>query len=168
MGSRSWIGEFLDPAKSSIVNDVGFAVLPCPANNPDHCIANAGGGWYLNKYSQNKDASWELMKWLTNQDNQVKWGIEDKSTFQVTRNAALPLVADGVGFPAEVSDALAYAHSHAHPSPFPPIPNIADMVQITSKMLSQVVAGQLSIDDGLAQAQADTTKSMIDAGLLQP
>ncbi len=161
-----WIGEFLDPTKSSIVDDVGFAVLPCPANNPDHCIANAGGGWYLNKYSEHKDAAWELMKWLTNEENQVKWGIEDKSTFQVTRNAALPQVATGVGFPQEVSDALAYAHAHAHPSPFPPIPNISDMVTITSRMLTQVVAGQLSIDDGLAQAQEDTIKSMVDNGLL--
>jgi multiple sugar transport system substrate-binding protein len=162
------IGEFLDPTKSKVVNDVGFSVLPCPPTNPDHCVANAGGGWFLNSHSKNKDASWELLKWLTSLDNQVKWGTEAKTTFQVTRNQALPLVSTAVGFPKEVSDALTYAHGHAHPSPFPPIPNIMDMVLAASRMCTTVVAGQASVDDALAQAQKEITDSMIKNKLLKP
>ena len=161
------IGFFLDPETSDIVDSVGFTVLPCEAINPDHCTVYAGGGWFMNNKAKDKLAAWELIKWLTNHENQVAWGIEGNSPFQVVRDSALPLVIDGVGFPEEVTDALNYQHTHAHPAPFPPISNIGDMVVATSKMLTTIIADQVSVEDGLAIAQEDTTDSMIEFGYLE-
>lgn len=159
-----WVGEFLDPTKSKIVSDVGFSVIPCPPSNPNNCVANAGGGWFINGFSKNKGAAWELMKWLTSEDNVVRWGVKGKSLFQVLRKSAGQKVAQQAGFPQEVVNSEAYAKSHSQPSPFPPISNIADMVQTVSVMCTRIVAGQVTIGQGLTQAQAQITASMKKAG----
>jgi len=68
--SNIFFATLLDPAKSTVSDKLGFAVLPAgPAGHKP-----AGGGWYLSIYSksQHKDAAWYFIQWALSKENALK------------------------------------------------------------------------------------------------
>jgi multiple sugar transport system substrate-binding protein len=68
--SNIFYAPFLDPAKSTVADKVGFAVFPeGPGGRKP-----AGGGWYLSIYSKarNKDAAWYFIQWAVSKENALK------------------------------------------------------------------------------------------------
>jgi multiple sugar transport system substrate-binding protein len=67
LDSNIFYATLLDPEKSKVANDIGFAVLP--AGSAGH--KPAGGGWYLSisAKSKNKEAAWYFIQWAVSKKN---------------------------------------------------------------------------------------------------
>lgn len=68
--SNIFYAPFLDPAKSKVVDSVGFAVFPAGAGGRKP----AGGGWYLSisSKSKNKEPAWYFIEWAVSKENALK------------------------------------------------------------------------------------------------
>jgi len=60
-----------DPAKSKVSDNVGFALFPAGAAGSKPYSVTAWG-LSMNAKSENKDATWEFIKWATNKDTVLK------------------------------------------------------------------------------------------------
>ena len=68
---------FLDPDNSSVVDTVGFAQFPeGPEGSKFYNIVPQTVG--INEFSKKKDAAWEFIKWVTNQEN-TEWLLENET-----------------------------------------------------------------------------------------
>lgn len=68
--SNIFYAPLLDPAKSPVANQFGFAVFPeGPGGRKP-----AGGGWYLSIYSKakNKGPAWYFIQWAVSKENALK------------------------------------------------------------------------------------------------
>lgn len=70
LDSNIFYAPFLDPAKSKVVDDVGFAVMPAGSAGRKP----AGGGWYLSisSKSKSKEAAWYFIQWAVSKENALK------------------------------------------------------------------------------------------------
>ena len=75
MYSPYW-GRLVDAKQSQFANKMGWAFVPTAPGVPEG--RTRFGGWHLSidKNSKNKDAAWELVKWLTNKENTLKEALE--------------------------------------------------------------------------------------------
>lgn len=68
---------FLDKEKSSVVDTVGFAQFPeGPAGSKFYNIVPWSLG--INAYSKKKDAAWDFIKWVSDQEN-TKWLLSEQT-----------------------------------------------------------------------------------------
>jgi multiple sugar transport system substrate-binding protein len=59
---------FLDPASSAVVDTVAYGAFPAgPAGSHPYSIVPQTVG--INEYSTKKDAAWDFIKWVTNEEN---------------------------------------------------------------------------------------------------
>jgi multiple sugar transport system substrate-binding protein len=88
---------FLDETKSSVVDTVAYTAFPAgPAGaHPYNIVPQTVG---INAYSTKKDAAWEFIKWITNEEN-TKTLLRD-ATVPVARDSAWADETATAGFPA--------------------------------------------------------------------
>jgi multiple sugar transport system substrate-binding protein len=137
-----------DPKSSTIAGKVGYAAAP---RDPAVKEAYFVRGWslVLNKASKNKDAAWELIKFLTAPEQQAYMAINHGnpiSRISVLRN---PDVAAKIPVSAAAAEALASARIQPNS---PALPRVWDAL---AKHISAAQAGSVSAADALAAAERD-------------
>ncbi|UDF12243.1 sugar ABC transporter substrate-binding protein [Antiquaquibacter oligotrophicus] len=88
---------FLDPANSAVVDTVAYGSFPAgPAGSHPYSIVPQTVG--INEFSKKKDAAWEFIKWVTNEENSKK--LLSEATVPVARDSAWADDEATSGFPA--------------------------------------------------------------------
>jgi len=88
---------FLDASNSAVVDTVAYAAFPeGPAGaHPYNIVPQTVG---INAFSEKKDAAWDFIKYVTNEEN-TKWLLSE-ATVPVARDSAWADDAATAGFPA--------------------------------------------------------------------
>jgi sorbitol/mannitol transport system substrate-binding protein len=153
-----------DPTQSKVVGKVGY--VPAPVEKTAH------SGWLyawslaIPKTTQNKDAAWQFMSWMTSKDymhlvgTKLGWSHvppgSRTSTYQIPeyRKAAAPYLQPTL-------DAMNNA-DEAHPTLMPvpytgiqflAIPEFQDLGTRVSQQISAAIAGRTSVQDALQESQ---------------
>jgi len=88
---------FLDPASSAVVDTVAYGAFPeGPAGSHPYSIVPQTVG--INEYSKKKDAAWEFIKWVTNEENSKTLLADD--TVPSARDSSWADDAATASFPA--------------------------------------------------------------------
>ncbi len=88
---------FLDPKSSAVVDTVAYGSFPAgPAGSHPYSIVPQTLG--INEYSTKKDAAWDFIKWVTNEENSKKLLADD--TVPVARDSAWADDTATASFPA--------------------------------------------------------------------
>jgi sorbitol/mannitol transport system substrate-binding protein len=158
-----------DPASSTVVGKSGY--VPAPV------MDTASSGWLytwslaMPKVAHDKQASWEFMRWMTDKQfvrsvgeefgwNRVPPGCR-ASTYDIPeyRDAAKAYAQPTL----DAINAATQENTMANPVPYPGIqfvgiPEFQDLGTRVSQQLSAAIAGQITVDEALAQSQeyADT------------
>ncbi|OZM70454.1 sugar ABC transporter substrate-binding protein [Amycolatopsis antarctica] len=153
-----------DPESSTVVGKSGYTQAPVSKTE--------SSGWLytwslaIPKVTENKQAAWNFMQWMTNKDYIKKVGSELSwnkvppgcrlSTYEIPeyREAAK-------AYAQPTLDAISKANQQqtmTEPVPYPGIqfvgiPEFQDLGTRVSQQLSAAVAGQISVDEALEQAQ---------------
>jgi sorbitol/mannitol transport system substrate-binding protein len=153
-----------DPSSSKVVGKIGY--VPAPVEKTQH------SGWLytwslaIPKTSENKDAAWDFMSWMTSKDymhlvgSKLGWGHvppgSRNSTYQIPEYQQA-----AAAYLQPTLDAMNNAdeeHPTAMPVPytgiqFVSIPEFQDMGTRVSQQISAAIAGQTSVADALAESQ---------------
>ena len=152
-----WTGGFstlLDPTKSVVAHDLGYAPTPQGA---------LLGGWAVsvNAKSKNLDAAKLYVAWLTAKDNAVRLAMltgqpARTSAFKdpgvVKKYPLLPAVLDGMSGPV---------------AEYPPIKQSEQICQFIYNQINAVCAGSKTPEKGVADLQAEVTSFMKRRGYLK-
>jgi sorbitol/mannitol transport system substrate-binding protein len=162
--ATSVVSALEDPSQSKVVGKVGY--VPAPVEKTAH------SGWLytwslaIPKSSENKDAAWQFMSWMTSKDylhlvgSRLGWSHvppgSRNSTYQIPeyRQAAAAYLQPTL-------DAMNNA-DEAHPTVMPvpytgiqflAIPEFQDLGTRVSQQISAAIAGRQSVADALGQSQ---------------
>lgn len=138
-----------DPEQSKVSDKFAVAVQPA---GEEQSTAAWTWGFGISSSSKNKDAAWEFIKWATSSEKLAQLGIANSNP--VPRTSSLEIVNNDstlTEFDKEsiqvMSDALQYAHNATENPNFPTIQNEL------SYTLSGIMTKQVSVEDGLAEAE---------------
>ncbi|MCW2701439.1 MAG: extracellular solute-binding protein family 1 [Blastococcus sp.] len=159
-----YVGQVLDPANSQVADQVGFAQIPCPPVNPNHCMPAIGKGWFVNPNSEKKGPAWEYIKWVTSKDATTEMVQRGNFYGGAIRQSALSSVSSEL--PEDLATALAYQKDHLNPNSFPPIPELVQLVIGVSDTFSKIIAGA-DVQDEFAALNAKYTQTLQEGGHLK-
>ncbi len=147
-------GLVKDPTKSKVAGQVGFALSP---NN-----SSLLGGWAMgiNKYSQNKEAAYLFISWLTSPETQIKYA---RAGGGPTRKSVLyneELVKQYPWFPI-IAENMAVA------KPFPNIPETEEIIRYCYEAGNDVVTGAKVPAEAAKELNDRTYKLMADHGYIK-
>ncbi len=138
-----------DPGQSTVSDKFAVAIQPA---GKEQSSAAWTWGFGISSSSKNQDAAWEFVKWATSSEKLAQLGIANSNP--VPRNSSLEIVKADTSlseFDIEcievMCDALNYA-SNATENP-----NFPSVQTELSYTLSDIMSRQVSIEDGLAQAE---------------
>lgn len=139
-----------DPEQSTVSDK--FAVALQPAGK-EQKTASWTWGFGISSGSKNQEAAWEFVKWATSSEQLARLGIANMNP--VPRMSSLEIVKadeslsefdiESIGV---MSDALKYAQNATENPSFPSIQNEL------SYTLSNIMSQQISVEDGLKEAEA--------------
>ncbi len=171
-------GMVYDKSKSQVADVTGFTAAPKEVT--DH-----GNGWFWSwalavpSSSKNAKAAKDFLAWATSKDY-VKtvgetdgWTVAPPGTRQSTY--ANPEYLKAAPFAETVKNAILSAditHPTKDPVPYTgiqyvAIPEFQAMGTQVGQLISAALAGQMSVDDALKQAQASVKSTMEQAGYIQ-
>ena len=137
------IGEFRRRLPAELQDQWATALLPRP-DPAEHSVSQAGGcGLVLFRRSQNKEAAWRLVEFLSRPESLVRF-------YELTGNLPPRESAWRQGRLAEGERMQAFHKQLEHAAPLPRVP---EWEQITKQIIhagQMVIAGEKSIDEALA------------------
>jgi len=166
LDASDFSGEILDPSKSTVVDQVGFATIPCPANNSAHCTLTAPWGIFINQNGKHSAAGWKLIQWLSSKDIQTKSVKDGQFAPAVTRNSVLTALSGSKQLPTDLANALQQGYSTVDPLAFPQIPEVFDVLNPLSVALSKILSGQASSTKAFTDANSQMTDILKKAGYI--
>ena len=95
------IPEILDPEKSLVAEETAFWSLPCPEVNPANCALVQPFGTWINTASENKEAAWLLVQYLTSKETQAA-AAQAGALLTPSRLSVLSGPGDGRDAPGDV------------------------------------------------------------------
>lgn len=138
-----------DPEQSTVSDKFAVAIQPA---GKEQSSAAWTWGFGISSGSKNQEAAWEFVKWATSSEKLAQLGIANSNP--VPRNSSLEIVKADASlseFDIEcieiMCDALNYA-SNATENP-----NFPSVQTELSYTLSDIMSRQVSVEDGLAQAE---------------
>ena len=154
-------GNVLDPEKSPVAADVGFAAL-----TDGHAI---GSPWMFMMASRTKkaEAAWKFMQFVSGSEvqmEQVKSGVQ---TGPVRTDVLTdPEINDY--FNAELADAVNYALSNDPISNyFPAINSMTEIRSLLAIAISDVALGQIDAQTAISQLQTDVHDVLVRDGVIE-
>lgn len=160
---------------SAVKGKMGYAMSP---SGPGKGNTQTVGGWSigLTSSSQNKDAAFDFMQWVTSKDY-VQLVAKEKgwlnvltgaraSTYQAEEYRALAPYADLV---LESLENVDFAKPAATDTPYvgnslPSIPEWSGLGEQVGQILAEYISGNGSTDDALKKAQDAATRAYKDGG----
>ena len=157
------IGSFISgPWEVTLVKDAGvtdkqLAVAPLPGQDSGMGTSFIGGGdLAVFKDSDNRDAAWTLVKWLSQPDVQSKW-------YETTSD--LPAVKSSWDTGALADDpVLSVFGKQLDSGNSPPaVPTWEQVAEVIDRDIERVVRGEMSVDEAVGDMQSQA--SSIGTGL---
>ena len=167
--ATSMVSTVEDPASSTVAGKVGYAPAP---------VADTGSAGWLYSWSlaipstsEHKDAAWDFVSWMTDKDylrlvgEEIGWERVPPgsrlSTYEIPEYAEVSQAyADAT---LDSMNGATQESAMTHPVPYPGIqfvgiPEFQDLGTRVGQQMSAAIAGQVSIDEAVAQSQryADT------------
>ena len=143
-----------NPEESSVAGNVGYSVIE--GIGESHTVGPLWG-IFMPSSSREKDAAWELMKWLSSKEIMLKQ-VEQKSRPDVTRTSVINSDAFKNNYNQEWAAAMEQALNHAD---FEYTPLIAQGQQIRDLLaiaLSKIISKQATVEDAMKEANAEVSK----------
>ncbi|WP_108397063.1 ABC transporter substrate-binding protein [Devosia submarina] len=167
-----------NPEDSTVADQVGFALAP------DNGLGKRGNwlwAWSLAipNSSQNAEAAEQFINWATNKDylalvaEQEGWAnVPPGTRTSLYENAEYQAAAPFAQMTLDSINAASPAEPTVQPVPytgvqFVAIPEFAGIATNIGQLFSAALAGQMSADDALAQAQDAATRDMTRAGYIK-
>ena len=167
-----------NPDDSTVADQVGFALAP------DNGLGKRGNwlwAWSLAipNSSQNKEAAEQFINWATNKDylalvaEQEGWAnVPPGTRTSLYENPDYQAAAPFAKMTLDSINAANPAEPTVQPVPytgvqFVAIPEFAGIATNVGQLFSAALAGQMSADDALAQAQDAATRDMTRAGYIK-
>lgn len=162
------IPEVLDPDKSRVSEETAFHSIPCSAVNPDNCALVQPFGTWINAASQNKEAAWLLVQFLTSKDVQAR-AAQAGALLTPSRLSVLTDPATVAAMPATFPEALTHVLQHPNVTLLPFIPEgVAIIPPIQLGLQELVIQPDKSVADVMADMAAGINAIMADAGYPKP
>jgi sorbitol/mannitol transport system substrate-binding protein len=169
-------GWVTDPVDSTIADKVGFALFPSREGGDNH--GNWLWSWNLAipASSKNAEAAKTFIEWATSKGytelvaSKEGWAAAPPGTrTSLYENADYQAAAPFAGPTLAAMNAADITQPTVDPVPytggqFVAIPEFQSIGSTVGQLFSAVIAGQSSVDDALAQAQAATEREMRRAG----
>lgn len=142
-----------DPSLSTVAGEVG-TVQPPMASGLDQKSAFGGWGLAINADSQQQDAAWQFIKWVTSADTQKRM-VEDGAGIYIRKSTVEdPVLVEKYPFLPVVAEALANGDGDARPR-VPQYAEIENAIGIAvSKVLTQGVSPQAALDEAQSTVEA--------------
>lgn len=151
--------EMEDPEKSIVAGNVGYAPLP---EGPAGAFSGVWGwGLGVNGASENPDLAWDVIAWLTGQQNQDAYLDEGGIPSRISAYADPELAERFPFFPATLA-ALDQAAALAEQgqSVVAKIPEWNEVSNVIGDLGSQAFSGQISSDEAVTRMQTDIDEIM--------
>ncbi|TFD99763.1 ABC transporter substrate-binding protein [Jeotgalibacillus salarius] len=145
-----------DEEASEVAGNVGFATLP----EGEAGSAATLGGWMtmINRYSENQEAAWEFVKFMTGVEGQTISAVEGGRAPTIEALYDEPEVQDAAALFA--NEQFVETLQNAVPRPVTPIyPRISDIMQV---QLSQALAGEITAEEAAANMQEEMEAAMAE------
>ena len=166
MTTRAPSREVLDPEKSLVAEETAFASLPCQEVNPDHCALVQPFGTWINNASENKEAAWLLVQFLTSKDVQAR-AAQAGALLTPSRLSVLSDPATVAALPATFPEALTHILQHPNVTLLPFIPEGVAIIPPIQLGLQELITTDKPVADVMADMGAGIQAIMTDAGLSQ-
>jgi multiple sugar transport system substrate-binding protein len=152
-------GGMDDPDKSAVVGKLAAALIPTGPTKHSSSLGHWEGSIPKNIPDENKVEALNFLKWLVTKENQIKY-IE---------NGAVPVRCDLINSPLAKEDQFRFLEALGQNSDvadfLAPLVKAVESTAITNLYLNKIVAGELSIADGLNQAADELHEMVTKAGL---
>ncbi len=157
------IPEVLDPEKSAVAEETAFWSMPCQEVNPDHCALVQPFGTWINNASENKEAAWQLVQFLTSKDVQAR-AAQAGALLTPSRLSVLQDPATIAAMPATFPEALTHILQHPNVTLLPFIPEGVAIIPPIQQGLQELITTDRPVAEVMAEMGAGIQAIMTDAG----
>ena len=161
------IPSVLDPAQSKVANDTAFWAMPCQSVNPNNCELVQPFGIWMNKASNHKNASWQLIQYITTAQSQEA-AVKAKALLTPSRNSVLKDPSTVAVLPKTFPEALTYILAHPDVALLPFIPEGVAIIPPISNGLSDLITSKKSVPDIMSTMKGGVDTIMKSAGYPKP
>jgi len=159
----SMIPEVLNPENSAVAEEAAFWSLPCTEVNPDHCALVQPFGIWINAASQNKEAAWQLVQFLTSAETQSA-AAQAGALLTPSRLSVLQDPATVAALPATFPEALTHILQHPNVTLLPFIPEGVAIIPPIQQGLQELITTDRPVAEVMAEMGAGIQAIMTDAG----
>lgn len=152
-----------DPSVSSIAGKVGYHVLQGAG---DDFTVGSVWAYSIAQTAKNKDAAWELIKYLTGKEVAVEQIVSGTNGSPARADVLETEEAKQV-FNLDFINALKVATSHSNPHYTPLITEGSEIRSALSIALSEVITGQKSPESAMKEAHEQTVDILKKGGYIQ-
>lgn len=148
----------LDPNRSQVSDKFATALVPgISGKDPVAPL----GGWLMsiNKYSKNKEAAWEFIKWANNKENHKKFVLQGGPPSRLSE-----LNDNEIKQKFHWIDTLAQSAEKAYADSRPRIPESFQIIDTIGNAISQAVSGQIPVEQAMKKANDDVKKLLVQSG----
>ena len=161
------IPSVLDPSQSKVANDTAFWAMPCQSVNPNNCELVQPFGIWMNKASTHKNASWQLIQYITTAESQEA-AVKAKALLTPSRNSVLKDPSTVAVLPKTFPEALTYILAHPDVALLPFIPEGVAIIPPISNGLSDLITSKKSVPDIMSTMKGGVDTIMKQAGYPKP
>ncbi|MBV9959684.1 MAG: ABC transporter substrate-binding protein [Acidobacteria bacterium] len=145
----AWISSFSDPAKSKVIGQMGFTVMP-GAKNPGRAEI---GNWLIAipRDARNADAAFDFLVWATSREQMKASALRGNPPTRKSIFNDPEMVAKFPAYPQQLRSL-----ENSRPRPRTPMWN--EIENAFGIFLSKANSGELSAEDAMNQANAEIAK----------
>ncbi len=152
-------GGMDDPDKSAVIGKMGAALIPTGGVKHSSSLGHWEASIPKNAAEENKEPALNFLKWLVTKENQIKY----------IKNGAVPVRCDLIYSPLAKEDEFRFIEALGQNSDvadfLAPLVQAVESTNITNLYLNQIVAGELSIEEGLNKCADELYELVSKAGL---
>lgn len=147
----SGAGLLEDESESLIAGSVGYAPFPAgPAGSHPYDVTSWAAG--INKFSENKDAAWEFIKWATSEEILGAAMSEQGSPSPRSTSWADPSVTEG--YPSELVEIVKLYEGETVGTWYPLVEQVGKVRDIVGSPITAAINGE-DVKDSADKANAD-------------
>jgi multiple sugar transport system substrate-binding protein len=144
------IPEVLNPEKSLVAEETAFHSLPCTEVNPVNCGLVQPFGTWINSASENKEAAWLLVQYLTSKETQAA-AAQAGALLTPSRLSVLSDPATVAKLPATFPEALTHILENPNITLLPFIPEGVDIIPPIQQALQELITTDRPVAEIMAQ-----------------
>jgi multiple sugar transport system substrate-binding protein len=161
----------LYPLAAQLAPVLGFDEMPCPPSNPNACMLSAPWGISINANvsADRQNAAYELLKWITSKEMQLREVQSTSDPSFATRVSVLDTLTNGsvqTDVPKDLLTALKYGYTHISPNALPQTAAFSEIQQPLGVALSNIISGQGDPASEMDSANSQITDILKQAGLI--